>query len=285
MTEVNEIFIDTSIAIAAMIHSSDTKKRIAERIRLHSGSVTSLIVKQEFKRRLLKEAQYLLNQLNSKGSFRKVLRHVSDILPPQQERKRNICLDMMLTVFEQAEDAELTERAKKYLRALLRTGLREFEERFNSIVWASGCACSTQPVVEREKYRRYDFGEERCSKTRGACGVIDFLQSKRSEMERVLQYLRSIRPDKKTIELQRSESFIMKVVADCSMATNLDPCLSMGDLMIALESMGIPVFYTLNGKESQHLCRALGQSLVVRKKNPEHEDVVCQNTDPEWPEF
>jgi hypothetical protein len=55
--------------------------------------------------------------------------------------------------------------------------------------------------------------------------------------------------------------------------------------MIAMESAGVPVFYTLNSNESQHLCRALKQTLVVRPKNPEHEDLVCLDTNGVWPEF
>jgi hypothetical protein len=33
----------------------------------------------------------------------------------------------------------------------------------------------------------------------------------------------------------------------------MDPCLTVGDLLIALESEKIPVFYTINAKESQYL--------------------------------
>jgi hypothetical protein len=65
----------------------------------------------------------------------------------------------------------------------------------------------------------------------------------------------------------------------------LDPCLTVGDLLIALESAGVPCMFTMNSKESQHLCRALGQSLVVRKPNPKHEDIYCSADDEEWPAF
>jgi len=76
----DSIFLDTSIVIARLVHSPATKKRISERLGRYQQSVTSLVVKQEFKRRLLKEAQYLLNQLNDKKSFAAVQRHIVDVL-------------------------------------------------------------------------------------------------------------------------------------------------------------------------------------------------------------
>jgi len=158
--------------IARMVHSPETQHRIAERISNYESVVTSLVVKQEFKRRLLKEAQYLLNQLNSKGSYKKVLRHIMDVLPHQQQRKRNICLETMVMIFEStddtANDAELTERAISYMRSLLRYGLSDFESGVDRIIWDSGCACSHLPIEEKSPYRLYEFGTDKCSRT-GNC--------------------------------------------------------------------------------------------------------------------
>ncbi|MGH9855164.1 MAG: hypothetical protein ACREBD_35475, partial [Blastocatellia bacterium] len=112
---MDQVFLDTSIQIARWIREREMKDRIAGRIKQYDSSATSLVVRQEFKRRLLKEARYLLNQLNHKGSLKKVQRHIVSILPPQQQRKRNICLEMLTVLFEKADDAERTERAKRYL--------------------------------------------------------------------------------------------------------------------------------------------------------------------------
>ena len=54
-----------------------------------------------------------------------------------------------------------------------------------------------------------------------------------------------------------------------------EPCLSIGDLLIALESSNFSTFYTMNGKESQHLCPSLKQNFIVRPRNPEKEDIEC----------
>jgi len=52
------LFLDTSIQIARFVHSRETKDKINERIKQYTLVVSSEVVLQEFKRRLLKEAQY-----------------------------------------------------------------------------------------------------------------------------------------------------------------------------------------------------------------------------------
>jgi hypothetical protein len=286
MVKLSEVFLDTTIMVAQMLREPGMKRRIADRIGCYSGSVTGLVVRQEFKRRVLKEAQYLLNQLNDKGSYQKVRRHVMNVLPPQQQRKRQICLNMLEVIFEQADDAELTERARRYLRSLLRVGLTtEFDDRVNRVVWDSGCACSKFPMEEKRPYKRYEFGPDECSKTGGTCGVADFLKARGKEMRRVLERLKNTPAVRKSPELRDAEIFIEKVLEALSEAEAMDPCLTVGDLLIAMESVGILTFYTLNGKESQHLCRALEQTLVVRPNNPEREDIECLNTADHWQDF
>jgi hypothetical protein len=282
---VDQVFLDSSIQIARWVHAPETKRRIADRISQHSGTVTSLVVRQEFKRRLLKEARYLLNQLNHKGSLERVLRHVVDVLPPQQQRKRNICLEMLAVLYEQADDVERTERAKRYLRILLRLGLTDFDNSVNAVIWDSGCACAHFPVEEKIPYKRYEFGPDKCSATGGVCKVAEFLDLRQWEMNHVLEHLKRIPGARKSAELQKTETFLEKVLGKADAVKEMEPCLKAGDLIIAMESADIPVFYTLNSKESQHLCRALKQTLVVRPKNPEREDVVCLNTDDTWPDF
>lgn len=283
---MNEIFLDTSIIIALMFHSPEMKQRIRERLKQHPFSVSSLVVQQEFKRRILKEAQYLLNQLNDKGSFKKVKRHVIDYLV-YDHRKRNICLDMLETIFEDAvdgiTDAELTERARRTLRTLLRVGIADMQTIVNHIIWESGCACANSKIREKVPYKRYDFGSDKCSKVKERCGIETFLDAKEKELRAILERLKVIK--KKSFELQKAEKFIETILGNFSSAADLDPCYTVGDLIIALESAEIPIFYTLNSKESQHLCRALNQDLIVRKKNPIHEDIVCKSSDSKWAEF
>ncbi|MCI0339150.1 MAG: hypothetical protein L0226_16380 [Acidobacteria bacterium] len=279
----NEVFLDTSIQIARAIHSRKTKEWIKSRIENYSGTVTSLIVRQEYKRRFLKEAAYLLNLFNEKQSFAKVQRHVTDRLTFRHQRKQKINLETLTTILEGSSDDDLTERSVRYLRALLRLGLSEFDAGVDEIIDDSGCACAKLPIIEDEPYKRYRFGTDKCSKTLGACGIIEFIKVRKYDLYRVQNKLRSL--NEKTDELRRAEEFIQKVLDGPDAANSYNPCLKFGDLIIALESVNVSVFYTLNGKESQHFCRALNQNLVVRPTNDDLEDEVCLIGDEEWKKF
>jgi hypothetical protein len=285
MKSGSAIFLDTSIQIARILHSPETKARIRSRLNQFSLSVTSEVVKQEYKRRVCAEAVYLLNQINARGSLQAVQYHLVNELPVQLGRKRTICLDMLTAFFGKDREPELSERAKRYLRTLLRHGMAQFESSVGHVIRESGCACARHTIQERVAYRRYDLGPTKCSQTGTACGIAHFLTGKREQLEMVRDFLANVPMTRKSTEIQNSEHFIEMVLADQESAQKYDPCTKVGDLIIAMESVGIPVFFTLNGKESQHLCRALVQELIVRPINPDRDDTVCSASAEEWPQF
>ena len=266
------VFLDTTIQIARFVHSPEIKSRVEQRLGQYHVKVTSSVVKQEFKRRLLREAAYLLEKLARLGSYQKVMRHVSDVLPVQQNRKRNICIQALETIDENDTDLDRTDRMKLYLRSLLTDGLSQFDESVDSVLAGCGCSLAKAPIREVRKYERYDFGTDKCSRTKAECGVIEFLHQNDARLRNILGVLRSLSPKDKSIELRQAEEFIKSVLADARCARELNPCSVVGDLLIALESAGIPVFYTMNRAESQYLCRALSQQLVVRPRNPDKSD-------------
>src|SRR5208283_4189840 len=91
------VFLDTTIQIARLVHCRITKDRIKLEISSFDCSVTSLVVWQEFKRRLLKDAKYLINLLNNYGSYDETMRHVTR-LPKEQRRKQMICLGTLQSI-------------------------------------------------------------------------------------------------------------------------------------------------------------------------------------------
>jgi hypothetical protein len=114
------LFLDTTIHIARVVHGPNTKKRIKDRLAAHESTVTGLVSRQEFKRRLLQEAQYLLVQLQHYDSFDELQQHLIR-LPgswPSMVRKRNICLQTVIQIHG-GSDRERTKRLKLYLRTLL----------------------------------------------------------------------------------------------------------------------------------------------------------------------
>jgi hypothetical protein len=281
------VFLDTSIQIARFIHSTKTKQRIEERIRQYDMVVTSSVVKQEFKRRLLKEAKYVLDQLNRRESFEEVYYHV-ERLPerfPQNKRKRHVCLQMFGQLYSDAKESDLTDRLRLKMRYLLILGLEEFDSRVDQVIKASACACGTIPIREKKPFSKYEFGTDKCSETEGKCGVVEYLSKYINESTSIHRLLKGLPEEEKTAEIRNSEMFLGDILIDPTVAISKEPCLKVGDLIIALESIGIPTFYTLNGKESQFFCPVLGQELIVRPVDPLRDDVVYRHDDANRPEF
>lgn len=281
------IFLDTSIQIARLVHGPKTKAGIQQRLARHRSEVTSLVVRQEFKRRLLKEAEYLLRLLHRYQSFDEVHQHVIRLFGswPGRTRKRTICLQTLAQIHG-GNDADRTERFQYYLRSLLVNGLKQFDRKADNLLKDSGCACAKIDVVEKQALRRYELGLEHCSRTKaGACGIVSFLASVQTNCQTIYARLQAIAPEKKSAEIKNAEHFLEGLARAPSQAQREDPCLKVGDLVIALEAAGICNFYTLNSRESQYLCRALGQTLIVRPIDPTKDEIVCDKDAAEWPTF
>src|SRR6516165_4454761 len=125
-----------------------------------------------------------------------VHQHVIQFFGPWRStaRKRAICLQT-LTQIHGGSDAERTERLQLYLRSLLVTGLKQFDQKFGEVLKDSACACGWVDVVEKQALRRYELGPERCSKTKpGACGIVEFLTSRQLNWRAILARLKSL-PD------------------------------------------------------------------------------------------
>lgn len=282
------VFLDPSIVIARCFHGPELKKRIEKRLAEFNIICTGLVVKCEFKRRVLKEALYLLQLLRRLGSFKKVQRHVTDYLPQPQARKKQICLDMLETISESDTDADYTDRAACFLEYLLENGLDDFDDDVDHVFQESQCACGLEPVRLDEK-GRYGFGATKCAETEDRCGIAAFLSDCAENIRVIHGSLQEItdgrgkkKPSDETVKIY---SFISDFMKDPSDIKKKDPCTVVVDLMIALESRKVPTFYTMNGKESQFLCRAISQDLIVRPNYHIHEDIVCRQDDPEWRDF
>jgi hypothetical protein len=109
------LFVDTSVQIARFHREPAMKTTIMASLHKYEIKVSSRIALQEYKRRILGEAVYLLNLLNTTGSFQATLEHVTNVLPDAWKRKRNICLSILVSLFPNIADDERTERAQRYL--------------------------------------------------------------------------------------------------------------------------------------------------------------------------
>jgi hypothetical protein len=270
------IFLDTSIQIARFFYARQTKAKIEKRISEYNIRATSLVVRQEFKRRILGEAKYLLSWLRRLKSFNEMRRWIN-LLPMHWSRKRNICLDLLDTIGELEEgkesDKDKTDRAQRMLEGLIEFGLMDFDNTVDHVFTDSGCACAIEPVrIDNEG--RVNLGKAKCSQVASQCGIAAFLGQNSELLNAICRAIDSTSPADMTEELKRTRAFLGRILSDSSDVEKEDPCTKVGDLLIAIESRTVKTFYTLNEKESKILCPCLGQILVVRPKNYMHEDKI-----------
>jgi hypothetical protein len=279
---LDNIFLDTSVQIARLLRvqmKQPTEALLSRYRRKASGTVAL----QEFKRRVLKEAAYLLTNLNKTKSYNATLEHVTTVLPGMQERKRMICQLLLHGVLHDRSDQELTERARLYLRTLLMHGEKLFVRFLDDVVPLKNCYLARLPVQEKRRYLSYTI-ETKCSKTKGKCSIATFLQQKTNTCLRLLEFLNQLPRERMTVELERAREFLRKIAAAASTAADQEePCLKYGDLLLCLESEGWPVFYTMNYKESQAFADFLGQQLIIRPNNPANADEIYQQSSKPWP--
>lgn len=270
------LFSETSIQIARRVHRPEIQDSIRQRLAEFPQHFTGLVVRAEFKRRLLAEARYLLLQLARRGSYEKVRRHVQDSLPVSFDggRKKQICLQTLTTIDENDTDEDRTDRSRFYLQSLLRFGLRQFDAQATKVLTETGCACGASSIREKKAFLDYDLGPTKCERTTG-CGIGRFLADHRDLLVRILAHIESVKPQEKTKELTRTEQFIRDYLADPKDVERRNPCTIVGDLLIAMESKSVRAFYTMNYKESQHLCRVLAQRLIYRPPNSDHPEIDC----------
>src|SRR6266404_9246298 len=200
--------------------------------------------------------------------------HRLNRLPREQLRKFRMCMQILATSFEDAGDGERFERLRLQLRYQLLRGMQRLTESVTSVIGDAGCACARLPIEEIKRFERYTLPNNKCSRTLpGACKIREFLEQMRPSVQAIQEALIALPTESKTRELAAIEDFLRKVLSGSFDVRSLDPCLNVGDLLIALESTMARTFYTLNGKESQYLSRALGQSLIVGHPNPQHQEV------------
>ncbi|HUT24487.1 MAG TPA: hypothetical protein VM492_09115 [Sumerlaeia bacterium] len=285
MPKGTAVFLDTSILIASLVHPPRTKKRIKARLKAYDFACSGTVVRAEMKRRLFKDAIYLHKLVSKCATIQEVNRRL-EALPHQQFRRFRTCLQIVHTIDETDDDRDRLDRARLFLEDLLRRGMDRIERRCHFLT-DSACAIGKDRV--RENPAGFDAGPRNCSRMGARCGIVRFLEKNRGLLAGIREYLGELEPGRapgrKSDELASAERFIAHFMENPSSIQRKDPCLTAGDLLIALESQHIPDFYTMNGRESQHLCRVLKQRLIVRPNNPDKEEVECDRGAATWPEF
>jgi predicted nucleic acid-binding protein len=275
-----QLFIDTSILIAFFLRSTEKQAQIASQL---SGKtvVTCNIVYHEYKRRVLKEAEYLIRVFRKYKKVEAVKDHIINELPPPQNRKRTICLDILERTLKGLSEEEQSERAISLLHLMIARGTRSIDNLVGKKIDTIHCALSSfQPKVV-DCYRKYDFGPAKCKCTSDSCGIAKFMECNKDIVVGLLGFLANKR-EEFTEEMKEIHSFLERNQNNFSMAPDFNPCTKVGDLLIAMESREIEDFYTMNYKESRYFCEYFRQNLIVAYPNHEKSDKTFGQADLPW---
>lgn len=278
MSTAAAIFLDTSIQIARVLRGPKHARDIEGRLKQYGITLTGLIVRQEFKRRVLKEAKYLIEQLDRRATIADLLRHLNEGLGPYHDRrKRKICINIVASfldrgTFKSESNEEQIDRLRAYLEFLLETGLDDFDDSVDHVVQVSGCAAALSSV--RKRKGKYDLGNDFCSRNKD-CGVAKMLAGRKESVDKLVDAVAALSDGELTDELKKGKQFLQDWGMNPAMVCGSDPCLKVGDILVAIESATAPTFYTMNHKESRYLAPALGQELVVHSSKEGEGDVVC----------
>lgn len=269
------IFIDTSVQLLRFIGSSAIKAQIKGTLDGYGFTVTSLVVRQEFKRRFLTDVRYVRDALlKNRHDCGETLRYINNKLSSSvNRRKLSICLDVFSTgSFNGHAMADPGGVFEMILNNWLEFGLDEFDGTIGHVVKRSGCGCG--------KLNR--IGPRKCS-TADNCEIDTFISSLSTETSSLRDFLKSKTVFPKTKEIIKAEQTLDDWLLLGKLPSSTNPCLTVGDMLIALESQGIPAFYTQNARESQHFCCAQEQTMIVHRPSGNETRLAAQRDS--WPPY
>jgi hypothetical protein len=110
------------------------------------------------------------------------------------------------------------------------------------------------------------------------------LKAREVQCRRLSAFLDALPSERLTDELRRSRDLLRRAIAnDFRDFARENPCTTAGDLLIALESDGVPNMYTINYRESQAYCDLLEQNLAVRPNDSAAADIEHLASAKPWP--
>jgi hypothetical protein len=139
-------------------------------------------------------------------------------------------------------------------------------------------------VTERKRYVNYDLGGKNCQAAKGLCRIGESLRAKEARCRELSAFLDSLPPERLSNELRTAREVLRRAISsDFQDFARENPCTTVGDLLVALDSDDIPNMYTMNYRESQAYCDFLEQNLSRRPNNPAEPDVEHLASEKPWP--
>lgn len=275
-----EIFIDTSILVSYFLRTNPKRQQIANQLQ-GKNVITCSVVLYEYKRRVLKEAEYLITLFNKKQTVAEVKDHLINVLLPVHSRKQKISLNILERVLGHLPPDEQKERAISLLHIFMIRARRSIEKFIDEERNMVGCECARHWLTVIRPYEKYDLGPMKCKKVKDQCGFVDYLNSNR-EMISSLRVFLEAKKDGLSEEMMAVLEFLEATQTGFQTAPDFDPCNKLGDFLIALDSKDTMDMYTMNYKESRFFCEFFNQNMILSYPDPLKDDRTFSHHDLPW---
>lgn len=262
-----ELFLDTSIH-CSKLKGSLFRERIDEVFRLFPWKSTSTYTKVEFGNVILAQAEYFIRKLDELGSLEKTKDFIGNVLPDRVHSNKLKWAFNLLNAYGE-DDSVCTERARLYLRRLMKLGVG-FVEQLCDRPLADGTDCYW---AKRGVHKRHDgrlvWKTPVCKRKNKRCRLDEFFAENRSTFERIKDEIDALPEKAKSGQLRGFSEVIGQALKDPQMLLDYRAgCKRLADAIIAVDSLAYENMFSQNKAESELLTKILGQSFYYLPPNP-----------------
>ncbi|MBM4039266.1 MAG: hypothetical protein FJ290_12200 [Planctomycetes bacterium] len=263
-----EVFLDTSIHLASM-KGGDLSRRVHATLREFRWRGTASYAKVEYGNNVLSCVCYYRRMLRQFGSLERLRYHIANVLNPKlaAHQKHQVWFSNLLSkCIDPKSDGEATERASRELAHLWRLGTTVVDALCDHVNDDIKCICADQRNASQWK-----VPDRRCERTRPGCRLPEFFQDNRELFSRMRDVIRGLAPNRQTVELDGLAAVVDAACSNPQALRDHAVCRRFGDAIMAVQSHGYRSFFTQNERESDTLCKVLGQLLLYLHQCPEDE--------------
>jgi hypothetical protein len=274
-----KIFVETSVFIASHTQSPKQAKKVEACLGEGTGhtKVSSLVVRQEIKRRLLGDAAYLHSLLVKYNNYEETNYHLIRLSGnPYHGNRARICQGLLLSV-QTGTDSDKVDRLKARLRRFILTTLATFDSWLDQLERSSGCVCSQIDPREVHKNNKmsFDLGAAKCDQVQ-SCPIGDFLTQSAESCKLISDHLSTELETNPRQQLADILTFLAKTNSSGFSATQENPCYTVADLLLTLEAIASKCdsIYSMNYKDFRVLCKAVDLTFRHLSHDPEVPDTT-----------
>jgi hypothetical protein len=270
-----DAFLETTAMVDLIFKDAVRRATIEDTILGCQTKYSSEYVRMEMKRGVLSYWVLLYNKCVECEKLSEVFEYIQRLGAGPARNRASSILESLALFFKSVEDESVGvlgdgalcgEFVKAQIAAFLRTRIRHswraFEKEVDVVLDDVGCFRGSKrlegPRLVNDRFEN-SLGNCDDNKPEG-CGLRDFLERHRTECERVLGALTSLKePDSET---SRRVTALKEVLRVCNRPVSRTNCWRLGDVNLALEAPVGSAVVTHNRKHFEPICAAIGKGLL-----------------------